>query len=185
VYPGGPAERAGLRQNDLISHVDGQPVTNIDRLQLVVGLLPPSHRATVQYERFGGDSRSIEVELAKFPVLGRQVITNRPPAWRGIHVDYATVRTLQSELDAIDPEGCVLVREVDFESPAWRAGIREGMFISHVAGERVATPTQFREAVSRADGTIAVTLTEPVRRADGVADDSDEKLRIRQISPDP
>lgn len=28
-FPGGPAERAGLRANDLISHIDGEPVTNL------------------------------------------------------------------------------------------------------------------------------------------------------------
>jgi len=39
-----------------------------------------------------------------------------------------------------------LVTEVEEKSEAWNAGVRKGMFISHVGGKRVSTPAEFQAA---------------------------------------
>jgi hypothetical protein len=40
------------------------------------------------------------------------------------------------------------------------------MFISHVGGQRVTTPEEFRAAVAAADGEVSIRLTQPVRQLD-------------------
>ena len=65
-----------------------------------------------------------------------------------------------------DPEGCVLVREVEPESPAWQAGVREGMFISHVGGRRVTTPEEFRAASRGIGDKLDIRLTQPSAQTD-------------------
>jgi serine protease Do len=174
VVPGTPAARAGFAPGDIITHVDGLPIGDVDDIQLAVSVKPPSSTTTIEYERRGMKDRA-EVTLAKLPVAGERIITSRPPAWQGVHVDYATAidpRALGevTASEAFDPEGCVLVSHVEPESEAWAAGIRAGMFISHVGSRRVATPEEFREAVTGAGSVREIRLTQPVQPAsDGAA----------------
>lgn len=162
----GPAARAGLQPGDVVTHVGGQPVPDAERLQLIVGTMPPETATTVSYYR-AGQTHSANVVLAKFQTLGQKVITNPTPAWRGIRVDFVlAVDPTELGPDAVasspDPRGCVIVREVEADSSAWRAGIRPGMYISHVGERRVNTPGEFRAAVAADNGVVGIRLTEPV-----------------------
>lgn len=163
VYPGSAANRAGLQTGDLIAEVDGQPTPSPEHLQLAVGSLPPGEEKLVVYER-SGQRREATVRLDKIFVTGNKVITNRPPAWQGIRVDFATATESSDILDAalqklLDPQGCVAVVEVEEGSVSWQRGVRPGMFISHVSGQRVATPQQFRDAVRKAGGSVKLRFT--------------------------
>jgi serine protease Do len=163
VPEGGPAARAGLRVRDVVTHVGGQPVRDADRLQLIVGATPPESNTTVRFYR-EGQVQTANIVLAKYPTAGRKVYTP-PPAWRGIHVDFDTaVDSTQMGADAVastrDPAGCVVVRDVEQGSSAWKAGIRPGMYISHVGEQRVHSPGEFRAAVQANDGVVGIRLTE-------------------------
>jgi S1-C subfamily serine protease len=166
VFAGGPAARAGLQSRDVIHRINGHPITDSDTLQLAVSVLPPSATATVEYVR-NGRAATVQVKLTKLAVVGKTVTTVRPESWRGIRVDYATAQDAASflaamESNAYDAEGCVLVAEVEPGSPADRAGIRTGMFISHVGGERVRTPDEFRAAVRSIRSERDLRLTQPL-----------------------
>jgi serine protease Do len=167
VYPGSPAARAGLQTNDVITQVAGQSVSDVDRLQLTVSRLVPSQKVPIDYVR-GGHAATAQVTLSKLAVAGKKIVTDRPPGWRGIRVDYALAldaATLseKSAAGALDPEGCVVVTDVAQDSPAWQAGVRPGMFISHVGDKRVTTPDEFRAAMQDAGRGVSVRLTQPIR----------------------
>ncbi|MEX0642241.1 MAG: PDZ domain-containing protein, partial [Pirellulales bacterium] len=120
-------------------------------------------------------------------VPGAKVVTNRPPAWRGIRVDYATALDPLKLTDAIgsnaiDPAGCVMVGEVEPKSVAAKAGIRAGMFISHVGGQRVRTPIEFYEAAQQAgdsSDTLDIKLTQPILPAR----DDEAKFNVPGVPP--
>jgi len=178
VYPGSPAYRADLEAGDVITDVDGRRVSDVDDVQLAVSLLPPASVATIGFTR-GGRQRTAEVRLAKLAVAGKRIVTNRPPAWRGIRVDYATAldATALAEATAsgvLDAEGCVLVAEVEEDSVAWKAGMRSGMFISHVGAERVSTPDEFRAAVQGIGDTLDIRFTQPLAPQTDDAEESDQ-----------
>ena len=110
------------------------------------------------------------MKLAKLAVAGKAIATVRPDAWRGIRVDYPTALDAAAWMTAIeskayDPEGCVLVAEVEQNSPAWNAGVRPGMFISHAGGRRVTTPEEFRAATKNLRDELDLQLTQPLQPA--------------------
>ncbi len=161
---GTPAERSLLRPGDLITQVNDVPVREADDLLLQIGKLPPEASARLTVQRDGRIETVIIPELAKYFVSRKKVITNEPPAWRGIRVDYVTASPKLKELSdqrLIDPQGSVMITDVEYESPAWNEGLRPDMMVSHVGSERVTTPKEFRQAVANQTGPVQLRLSPP------------------------
>jgi S1-C subfamily serine protease len=166
VFPGSPADHAGLQEGDIVTRVGDQPLNDIDAMQLAVSTLPPSTTAAIQFER-AGLSATASVMLAKLAVAGKKIVTVRPDSWQGIRVDYSTALEAMELMQAIaskayDAEGCVLVAEVERGSKAWQAGVRPGMFISHVGANRVRTPLDFHAATRDLGDRFDIRLTQPI-----------------------
>ena len=162
---GDPAARAGVEMGDIITHVDGKPIYDADGLRLQVGKLPPGATTTLTILR-GGQTLQKSVVLSKYPLALPQVVTSRPPAWRGLHVDYWTMTRHRFDIpDFPDPLGLgsasVSAREVETESPAWRAGLRPGARISRVGASPVDTPEEFRRAVAEKSGPVQLGVIGP------------------------
>ncbi len=166
VYPGTPAAKAGLESGDAILQVDGKPVTSVDEVQLAVSLLPPAATTNIAYSRKGVPSTAT-LAVAKLAAAGRNIVTVRPPAWHGMRVDYATALNARELAQAVssgtyDPQGCVLVTDVEQGSDAWKAGVRPGMFASHVGNQRVKTPAEFSAAATHASSVSDLQFTKPL-----------------------
>lgn len=63
VTPGGAADRAGLRPEDIVTSIDGQPVAQAEDLIVAVRNHRPGDRVTLRYDR-DGDSHLIKLTLA-------------------------------------------------------------------------------------------------------------------------
>jgi len=63
VTPGLPAERAGLRNGDVITAIDGEPVKDAVDLRLKVASYPPGTEVRISYRR-DGEEANVRVELA-------------------------------------------------------------------------------------------------------------------------
>ena len=154
VEPDGPASRAGLKEDDVITAFNGQPVSNEDELIREVGATPVGSKCTITVVR-DRKVRSIEVALAKRPP-GQLPETrpSQPPAstlpaepdrrhaWRGITVQPLT-RDLAERLGLAAAEG-VLVATCQKDSPAYKAGIRPGFVIDHIGGQAVTSVADFQ-----------------------------------------
>jgi len=66
VVNGGPADDAGVQQGDVITAVDGQPVTSGDDLRLAVENHKPGEDMTLTVKR-NGDTKTITVKLGTRP----------------------------------------------------------------------------------------------------------------------
>ncbi len=168
VVPGTPAQRVGLLDQDVITHVDGQEIDDQDQFMLAIGKQPAEGSVLLRIERHGRPQVIVVDELAKYYVDERKIVTNPAPAWRGIHVDFVTAsRSFQTWAvqGRVDPQGSVLITDVDQSSPAWNEGLRPDMMISHVAGNRVATPRQFRELVAGKPGPVKLRLSDPADKS--------------------
>ena len=166
---GTPAFEAGLRRDDRITHVADQPVYDFDSLLLHIARQPPQAIVAIRYQR-AAETLSVAVPLSKSSVVPGSYVSQPPEGWRGIQVDYSTAVENYSDLlnsAAIDPLGCVLVRSVERDSPAWKSGVRENTFVSHVGERRVATPAEFRRAVEAAEqdsdlGDVTLRVTQAI-----------------------
>ena len=138
-----------------------------------MGRLPVEASARLSILR-DGRRRTIDATLSKCPTLGKKIVTNRPPAWRGLRVDYASA-VMESEqavrASRADSDDAVVVAEVEENSSAARAGLRRGMLIGRVDGAPVRTPKEFLAAVAGKSGPVELRLV------------SDEENPVRPVTP--
>jgi serine protease Do len=170
VMPGLPAARHGLKSGDLIVAVNGAPVRDSDELVRQLSKLPLEAAVKLAVHR-GEQKLDLEVPLTKYRVRGKRIVTTAAPAWRGMRVDYATAVQDAYSFSAaagVSPGEAIAVTEVEKGTPAWDAGLRPGMLVSHVERTPVQTPKDFRDAVSKKTGPVELRVAghsgEPVTR---------------------
>lgn len=159
VFAGTPARDFGLIEGDIITTVDGKPVFDADSLVLEVGKQPVHKVVTLGVVRNSDQIQPINVRLAKFPVQGRKIYRPRE-SWRGLLVDYKTATIQEARFRAIPPGDAVVILDVEEDSPSWEAGLRRGMFITHVGNLRVESPEDFEAFVKGQDGNVRLRLAE-------------------------
>jgi S1-C subfamily serine protease len=162
VVRGTPAATADLRVGDVITQVGSEPLHSAGDLILQVSSYPAGQTVPIRFVRLGGRAPLVrDVTLSKKFIRGdRPMIATRPvQPWRGMTVDYTTAhpRFVELSFDA-DADGCVVVTDVAADSPAWKAGLRSGLFISHVGNRRVKTPDEFHRAVANGTGDVQLYL---------------------------
>ena len=145
VYPGGPADRAGVRPGDLILTAEGAPVND----EGAVNYSAATHRAgdTVRLgvRRAGGATREVAVQLAALPggASDQRTLSGRQP------LSGATVVTLtpaSADAYGLDPfsRGVALVQA---DGIAASQGFRAGDIVKSVNGQAIASTAQLARAL--------------------------------------
>ncbi len=170
IVRGTPADKYGLKQGDIVTHVGDQSVYAPDDLIRYVSTQPVDEAIRLTIIRNVQDPGPQKVQTIHVVLSKKHIDTLRPviaaepkSAWRGMRVDYATaVPSLAEQSRYIDKEGCVAVVDVEPDSPAWRVGLRPGVFVSYVNDQRVSNPDQFYRSASLGSGAVRLTLTTPI-----------------------
>jgi S1-C subfamily serine protease len=162
TIPGTPAIKYGLKNDDIITAVDGTPIHDADSFVLSVGKLPVEAVAHLSLIR-DGRPRTVEVKLTKYAVRGKKIVTAPDPLWRGLRVEYPSAM-MNTESRAAGQsqfahEG-VIVAEVAENSPALKAGLQPGMVITHVGRTAVNTPKEFSAAVENVSGPVNLRIAD-------------------------
>jgi S1-C subfamily serine protease len=152
-----PAAFGLLTQDDEIIAVNDAPVTDFDSLILAINSYSAGEAVRLKIRR-KDDVIERTIMLAKFPVDGEVIATNRPAAWRGLRVDYTTVTDYRSPGPQLFDERIagVVVTEVEDGSPASSAGLRKGQLIQRVGDQPVRNPREFTRAVADLTGPVAL-----------------------------
>jgi serine protease Do len=153
VTPGMPADRAGLRANDRIIAIDGQPVDASDDLFLHVGSALAGSSVSVGYARGPRRMPDATAVLAKHSHGLPWVASRKRPAPFGLRPDWASVLVVDRGGGPGGPAG-VLVKELEPGSPAEQKlkplGVEPGRWLVTFAnGQPVPTPDAFLEAADR------------------------------------
>lgn len=166
VEPNGPGDKAGLKEGDLVTAVDGKKVPDSRQLRLMISEMAPAAKVTLTVVRDGKD-REIPVTLGELTASKlRQSRTNlggednEPSAGKSNILDGITVGNIddKSRADLKLPAKMqgALITAVDPDSAGYQAGLRQGNVVLEVN----------REAVKDADE--AVTLSDKVEKDESV-----------------
>lgn len=159
VSPGSPAEKAGLRDNDVIVRYDGEPVTGASDLQKLVEESSDGSQHRLDIIRQGKpttvnvviQSMPTDFGVASFQPEGKEGEEEGPVGLFQSRALGLTVTDLSEEyaeqLGLKDTAG-VVVFSVNRDGPAYRAGIRQGVVVVSVGGKPVKDVRQFRAALA-------------------------------------
>ena len=152
VTTGGPADRAGVRQGDVIRSLDGKLVDSNNSLRNAIARTAPGTSVTLSLYR-EGRTEDVRVTLAeKEPARAARASGGDTPAGGryGLFVEPLTPE-LARRLKVKATEG-VVVGEVDAEGPAADAGLQPGDVILEVDRVTVGDADALRKALDAATG---------------------------------
>jgi serine protease Do len=177
IVPDGPAAKAGLKDNDVITEINGQRVEGAAQFRRMIHEIPAGRSVQFTVWR-DGRAQTVSVTLGKSEDHGNMWFKTAPRAfsfqlpnievpevapmpemdWGGYGVLAGSrprlgidAEDLSGQLGAYfgapDGEG-VLVREVNSGSPAEKAGVKSGDVITSLNGERIRSFGDLREKLA-------------------------------------
>ncbi len=161
IIKGGPSDNSELRLGDVITAVEGRPVTTAQQLRKEVRTRKVGSPILLDVVR-GDQEMKVTVTSQAWPEETTPAVARRESAATGRATDLGiTVRPATKELAKemeIEFEEGVVVTDVDEGSLAAERGIRPGDTITELNHERTITLRQFREASAAADTKKGVVV---------------------------
>ena len=158
VAPGLPAAEAGLRIGDVITRLDGEEISTPAELTTRLAQREPGDEVSLTIVR-EGEQRQIEVELGQFE---RPERTARPaPDRRAEETLGFSVQPLTDQIRrqiAYEGREGVVISDVSRFSAADNAGVRRGMVLLAINGERIDRPEEVSGIASELTAGSAVSL---------------------------
>jgi serine protease Do len=186
VVKDSPAEKAGLKKDDVILRFDGDSVTSVRKLSRLVGEASADQTVRLTISR-GGSEQELSATLAKHNlsnILGAGI---RDEVLRGIGKDFPQMKdfppmngdgnfvfsfggnrrigiSTQSLTKQLADyfgakDGGLLITSVNDNSPAAKAGLKAGDVITAVDGEKVTSAGDVSRAINKKqDGEVSLTI---------------------------
>ncbi len=149
VIPDSPAEKAGLRDGDVIVAYAGEPVKNVRELLKLSGRTRVGQKVNLQVIREGKEVR-VPVEVGERPQELAAWGERGQGSWRGLEVSGLTPELAQ-QFQVPFAEG-VIVTQVEPGSPADEAGVRIGDLVLEVNRRRVRSVQEFAQIAASVRG---------------------------------
>lgn len=182
VVEGSPAEKAGLRKDDVVLRFNGEEVTSVRKLSRQISEVAPDHAARLTISR-GGSEQEISVTIGKrnndyttaltLPRMegdagkalenlygqSPQAFTFALGARRRIGVGTTTLTKQLADYFSISGGQGVLITSVTEGSPADKAGLKAGDVITQVDGEQIEGAGDLSRAINRKqEGDITLVI---------------------------
>lgn len=135
VMPNTPAEKAGMKEGDIVLKFDGKEVADLQDLQMKVASTPVGKKVAIVVWR---DSKEVVLSLVTGEMPSDEElakISREEEVWRGMSVS-AITQEIRQRLNITDTEG-VVVTSVEPGSKAEEAGIGVGMVIKAINGKTI------------------------------------------------
>ena len=149
VTPNSPAARAGLKEGDIVTAIDGQPVADANQLRSRIGMMNPNTTATLKVLR-NGKLLDLAVTLGEYPSkeeIASAGYANSDNGLKGVTVENLTPEVAHELKLPAGAKG-VVVDNVDPSSRAAEAGLQNGDVIQQVNHRSVSNSKEFSQAVS-------------------------------------
>ncbi|HKW88353.1 MAG TPA: PDZ domain-containing protein [Candidatus Acidoferrales bacterium] len=174
VVDDSPAAKAGLKAKDVIMEYDGAPVEGTVQFRRLVRETPPGRTVNLTVTRDGHDVKlSVQVgdSARNMESRLRMVMPSRPFNFNFTMPEFMPGRTPALGIEAEDLTGQlgeyfhvpggegVLIREVNADTPAAKAGLKAGDVITKVDGNAVKSLGELRDNLREKRDEKSVTLT--------------------------
>ncbi|MDA9048276.1 Do family serine endopeptidase, partial [Hellea sp.] len=152
VVEDSPAEKAGLKRDDVIISFNGGAIKDASDIRNAVGLVEPGERYTITYLREGRKiKRRIEVEAVdENDEQSDSLAMNNGPETKNF--SGATLANIPADLNLRGGSEGVYVSEVEISSKAQRAGLVKGDVIRSVNRRDVQNLESFNKLTKGEDG---------------------------------
>ena len=151
VVPKSPADKAGLKAGDLIVAANGRDITDFPQLRSMIGLLPVGQRVDFKLYR-DGKLKNVSVTIGKDEDAVVTSSKDLVPRLAG-----ATFAVVDDSTRDADIDAGIVVKNVQPNSPAARAGLRPDDIIIAVNRQPVATIQEFEKLVA-AKGQVLMQI---------------------------
>jgi len=148
-----PADKAGLKEGDVIIAFNGDEIRDSSDIRNSVGLVIPGTRADLTYIR-DGKRRTTRIEVAEVDD-DEEVVDEKPEleAFSG-----ASISDIPDDVELRGGEDGVYVMSVERGSKAYRAGLRRGDVIRSVNRKDVANLDEFESRIDGKEGPFALSV---------------------------
>ena len=159
VSPDSPASKAGLKQGDVITKLNGEKLANGSALQVAVSEMTPGTKAELGIVR-DGKSMTLDLTVGEFH-NNKEVASNDAPEQKGkIGVGVADLTSdVRQQIDAPESLKGAVIEQVRPGSPAEEAGLQPGDVVLEVNRHATTSAEAFANAVRQnADGKDLLLL---------------------------
>lgn len=180
VVKDSPAEKAGIRKDDVILRLDGERITSVRKLNRLISEIAPEQSVRVAISRAGAEQELTATIARRQNTFAKDLFNNvEPQVWRwegqlndqtgdlvfalgnrrriGVTTTELT-KQLADYFGIADGRG-VLVTSVTDDGPAARGGLKAGDIITAVDGEKVESTGDVSRIVNRKkEGDVMLTI---------------------------
>lgn len=166
------AEKAGLKEGDIITKINSEAIASSDDLYKAIGKFKPEDKVTITYKRDGKESAStatlgenkqvrafswnqggpgnFDFEMAPPPMIAPDGLS----FWRGARP------RLGIQIQDTEDEKGVKVIEVEEDEPAEKAGLKENDIITQVNGKAVTSTDALKKMMGelKKGDTVKITV---------------------------
>ena len=146
-----PAEKSGLKEEDVILFFDGEEIFYSSDLPLTVGSIRPESKVNAMILR-DGKKKTVQVTVGELPKDPALAFENTQQNFLGLVVENQANGNQRSNVEG------VLVTSVDPDGIAYESGIRRGDIIYSLARTRIENVNEFKEALSELDNQRRTTI---------------------------
>lgn len=158
VMPGSPAEKAGLKKDDIITRLDGKDISGPEKLSEVVRSLKPDQKVKIDIIRDGKNSTVSAVlgvtddNVGVVPDL-RNFRFRIPNPYGGSdrlfdgRSFFRPTPSLGMQVQDTEDNTGVTVLEVQEASPADKAGVKEGDLVTEMNEKKVSNISDIQKAI--------------------------------------
>ncbi len=162
VFPGDPADKAGIKTGDIIKAIDGRKIENTQELLRVVASLPVGKKVEVLIFRNGQELRKSLVVAERKD--SREIASGKKINGRlGLTVQEVTPE--MARILKLTDKGGVVITRIDQDSPADDAGLKVNDVILQINRVRIQSLQDYTGELARSEKEETVMFL--VKRGDG------------------
>lgn len=156
VLDNGPAQKAGIKEGDIIKSFDNKPINNVKELLGIVGKTEIGKKVTATVIREKKELR-LEVQVGERPQDLERIgegAGQTPEAWRGLEV--SEISPQLSQRFRLEEKKGILVTDVRPDSAAEEAGIITGDVILEINKQPIRDTSDYNKITSSLKGDALI-----------------------------